>query len=154
MEREISAVNQTALEKAAAVIVAEQRRIFAQAKFLRDKKKHVYKGANNSLISMKFKKIGRAKIKAYIGFDTPTLNAYPELILVEFGRPGKSPRHTSDTEEVKNKKGKVRFTRKKGIFPAEATVMPIRAGFNLARENALSAYADEMFNRLNEQWRG
>ncbi len=144
MEREITAVNQTALEKAAAIILTEQRRIFAQAKFLRDKKKHVYKGANNSLISARFKKTGRAKIKAYIGFDTSTLKAYPELFWVEFGRPGKSPGHSKATD----KKG-----RKKGKFPQEAMVMPIRAGFNLACENALSAYADEMFNRISERFR-
>lgn len=162
MQREMTAESENALEKAAEVIAAEQRRIFAQANFKRGKEKHVYKNVNDSLIRVTKKKLGRAKLKAYIGFDTPTLKAYPELILVEFGRPGKSARHSGDTEEVEVKrkvkgklfKQKTRFTRKKGDFPAAATVMPIRAGFNLAKESALAAYAEDMFNRAAEIFRG
>lgn len=162
MQREMTAESDIALDKAAAVIAAEQRRIFAQANFLRNKKNHVYKFADSSLIRVTKKKLGRAKIKAYIGFDTPTLKAYPELILVEFGRPGKSARHSKDTEkvEVKRKvkgkffKQKTHFTRKKGKFPEAATVMPIRAGFNLAKESALAAYAEDMFNRARELFTG
>lgn len=158
MQREMTAESDIALDKAAAVVAAEQRRIFAQAHFERDKKKHVYKYADGSLIRVTKKKLGRAKLKAYIGFDTPTLRAYPELILVEFGRPGKSARHSKDTEEVEVKrkvkgkffKQKTRFTRKKGKFPEVATVMPIRAGFNLAKESALAAYAEDMFDRAEE----
>lgn len=145
MQREMTAESENALDKAAAVIAAEQRRIFAQANFRRTKRKHVYKYANDSLIRVTKKKLGRAKLKAYIGFDTPTLKAYPELILVEFGRPGKSARHSKGTD----KKG-----RKKGDFPDVATVMPIRAGFNLAKESALAAYAEDMFNRAAELFRG
>lgn len=145
MQCEMTAESDIALDKAAAVIAAEQRRIFAQAKFLRDKKNHVYKYADSSLIRVTKNKLGRAKIKAYIGFDTPTLEAYPELILVEFGRPGKSARHSEDTD----KNG-----RKKGTFPDVATVMPIRAGFNLAKESALATYAEDMFNRARELFTG
>lgn len=145
MQREMTAESDIALDKAAAVIAAEQRRIFAQANFLRNKKNHVYKFADSSLIRVTKKKLGRAKIKAYIGFDTPTLKAYPELILVEFGRPGKSARHSKNTD----KNG-----RKKGDFPQYATVMPIRAGFNLAKESALAAYAEDMFNKARELFTG
>lgn len=145
MQREMTAESDIALDKAAAVIAAEQRRIFAQANFLRDKKNHIYKFADSSLIRVTKKKLGRAKIKAYIGFDTPTLKAYPELILVEFGRPGKSARYSKDTD----KNG-----RKKGDFPQYATVMPIRAGFNLAKESALAAYAEDMFNKARELFTG
>ena len=144
MQREMTAESEIALEKAAEVIAAEQRRIFAQAHFERGEKR-VYKYANESLIRVTKKKLGRAKLKAYVGFDTETLKAYPELILVEFGRPGKSPRHSKGTDKL---------GRKKGDFPAAATVMPIRAGFNLAKESALAAYAEDMFNRAAELFRG
>ncbi len=162
MQREMTAESEIALDKAAAVVAAEQRRVFAQANFKRTKEKHVYKGANESLIRITKKKLGRAKLKAYIGFDTPTLKKYPELILVEFGRPGKSARHSKDTEEVEVKrkvkgklfKPKTHFTRRKGKFPDVATVMPIRAGFNLAKESALAAYAEDMFNRAAEIFNG
>lgn len=145
MQREMTAESEIALEKAAEVIAAEQRRVFAQAHFERDNKKRVYKYANDSLIRITKKKLGRAKLKAYIGFDTQTLDAYPELILVEFGRPGKSARHSKGTDKL---------GRKKGDFPVAATVMPIRAGFNLAKESALAAYAEDMFDRAAEIFNG
>lgn len=145
MQREMTAESEIALEKAAEVIAAEQRRIFAQANFKRTKKNHVYKNASESLIRITKKQLGRAKLKAYIGFDTPTLKEYPELILVEFGRPGKSARHSKGTDKL---------GRKKGDFPAAATVMPIRAGFNLAKESALAAYAEDMFDRAEEIFNG
>lgn len=149
MQREMTAESEIALDKAAEVIVAEQRRIFAQAHFKREEKR-VYKYANDSLIRVTKKKLGRAKLKAYIGFDTETLKAYPELILVEFGRPGKSPKHSG----TKTRRTKKRESVEKGDFPAAATVMPIRAGFNLAKESALAAYAEDMFNRAAEIFRG
>lgn len=145
MQREMTAESEIALDKAAEVIAADQRRIFAQARFLRDKENHVYKYADSSLIRVSKKKLGTAKIRAYIGFDSETLDEYPELILVEFGRPGKSDRHSRSTD----KNG-----RKKGDFPAAANVMPIRAGFNLAKENALAVYADAMFERAIAIWQG
>ena len=67
MQREMAAESDTAIDEAAAVIAAEQRRIFAKAHFER-KKKRVYKYANDSLIRVTKKKLGRAKIKAYIGY--------------------------------------------------------------------------------------
>lgn len=144
MQREMTAESEIALEKAAEVIAAEQRRVFAQAHFKREEKR-VYKYVNDSLIRITKKKLGRAKLKAYVGFDTETLKAYPELILVEFGRPGKSANHSKRTDKL---------GRKKGDFPAAATVMPIRAGFNLAKESALAAYAEDMFNRAAEIFNG
>ncbi len=143
MQKEMTAESELALDKAAEIIATNQRRVFAQANFERNKKNHVYKFADSSLIRVTKKKLGRAKIKAYIGFDSATIRAYPELILVEFGRPGKSPRHSKDTDKI---------GRKKGEFPA--TVMPIRAGFNLAKESAISAYADDMFNKATNLFLG
>ena len=141
MQKEMTAESETALDKAAAVIAAEQRRVFAKANFQRTKAHHNYKYANGSLIRVTKKKLGKARIKAYVGFDTQTIKEYPELILIEFGRPGKSPRHSKTTDKLK---------RKKGSFPEAATVMPIRAGFNLAKESALAAYAQDMFDRAEE----
>ena len=100
---------------------------------------------NIRLIQISKKKIGKARIKAYVGFDTQTIKEYPELILIEFGRPGKSPRHSKTTDKLK---------RKKGSFPEAATVMPIRAGFNLAKESALAAYAQDMFDRAQQLFNG
>lgn len=145
MQREMTEESDRALDKAAEVIAESQRRIFAHAYFMRDKKNHVYRYADSSLITVSKKKLGRAKIKAYIGFDTETIREYPELIVIEFGRPGKSDRHSGSTDKNGHKKGN---------FPEAATVMPIRVGLNLAKESALAVYADAMFNRAAELWRG
>lgn len=145
MQREIFEENATAIGNAAETIMNEQRRIFAKANFLRSKKKHQYKHVNGSLINTTIKRSGRAKLKAYIGFDTDTLREYPELILVEFGRPGISPKHSQSTDKL---------GRKKGDFPEAATVMPIRAGFWLARNTALAIYAEKMFKFVQGFWNG
>lgn len=145
MQREMTAESDRALDKAAEVIAESQRRIFAKANFRGDKENHAYKFADSSLIKISKKKLGRAKIKAYIGFDAETISEYPELLLVEFGRPGKSDRHSRSTDKL---------GRKKGDFPEAATVMPIRVGLNLAKESAFAAYADAMFDRAAELWRG
>ena len=145
MERNIFEENKTAIGKAAETIMNEQRRVFAKANFLRDKKKHQYKFVNGSLISTTVKLAGRAKLRAYVGFNTETLRKYPELILVEFGRPGKSPKHSKHTDKL---------GRKKGAFSEDAVVMPIRVGFWLARDSALAIYAEDMFKFVQGYWNG
>ena len=144
MTTELSAESETAAEKAAEVIASEQRRIFAKAHFERVKKPHVYKYVNPTLISITKQKTGRAKVKMLVGFDTETLQAYPELLVIEFGRPGISPKHSSSTDKLGRKKGK---------FPGAATVMPIRVGFESAKEAALKTYADDMFAKASELYR-
>lgn len=145
MQGELSDESEAAAENAARLIAVQQRRIFAQANFLREKEKHVYKGANEGLISITKRKTGKARVKMLIGFDTETLRKYPELLVIEFGRPGKSPEHSGSTD----KRG-----RKKGKFPEYATVMPIRVGFQLAKEEALRQYAKEMFDKAQNLFRG
>lgn len=141
MASELTAESEAAAEKAAGVIASEQRRIFLKAHFERDKKGHVYKNVGQELISIAKRKTGRARVKMMVGFDTETLRKYPELLEIEFGRPGISPRHKSRTDKL---------GRKKGEFPEEATVMPIRVGFQNAKEAALKTYADEMFDKASQ----
>ncbi len=149
MQGELTGESESAAQSAARVIASEQQRIFAQAHFLRDKKNHVYKDASGSLIKIIKRKTGRARVKMLVGFDTDTIREYPELLVIEFGRPGKSPRHSgSKTRETKKRKSV-----EKGIFPDYANVMPIRVGFQLAKEEALRKYADLMFNRAQELFR-
>ena len=145
MQSEISDESETAAENAARLIAVQQRRIFAQANFRRENEKHVYKGANEGLIKISKKKTGKARVKMLIGFDTETLRKYPELLIIEFGRPGKSPEHSSLTDKL---------GRKKGAFPENANVMPIRVGFQLAKEETLRQYAKEMFERTENLFRG
>lgn len=144
MSAELNAESEKAAEKAARVIQSEQRRIFAKASFKRDKKSHKYKFASSAQIGITESKSGKYRVKMQVGFDTETLREYPELLMIEFGRPGKSPRHSKSTDTL---------GRKKGEFPEAATVMPIRAGFELAKEQALKAYSEDMLDKAEELFR-
>lgn len=146
MSRELVSESETAAVRAAEVIASEQRRIFAKANFKRGKEKHVYKNVGGNLISIARQKAGAAQVKICVGFDTETLREYPELLVIEFGRPGKSPKHSG----TKTRKTKKRESVEKGTFPEAATVMPIRVGFELAKEKALQTYADDMLGKAGE----
>lgn len=141
MSADIDAESEVAAEKAADVIRSEQARIFAKASFKRDKAKHKYKNVNGGLITVTKRKIGTVRTKMIVGFGTETLREYPELLLIEFGRPGKSPKHSKTLDTL---------NRKKGDFPAAAVVMPIRAGFELAKEQALQAYSEDMLDKAEK----
>lgn len=139
--KEIDEVSREAGSKAAQVIKREQQRIFAKARFKRDKASHVYKNAGGGLITVTKRKIGKVRTKMLVGFDSETLREYPELLMIEFGRPGKSARHSKATDSRGRKKGK---------FPEEAVVMPIRVGFEAAKEQALAVYSEDMLDKTEK----
>lgn len=144
MSAEINAESEQAAERAAAIIKNEQCRIFAKANFKRNKASHVYKNASGGLITVTKRKIGKVRTKMLVGFDSETLREYPELLMIEFGRPGKSVRHSKATDSRGRKKGK---------FPEEAVVIPIRVGFEVAKEQALAAYSENMLDKTEKLWK-
>ncbi len=141
MSAEINAESEQAAQKAALIIRDHQTRIFAKAHFKRDKASHVYKNAGGGLITVTKRKIGKVRTKMLVGFDGETLREYPELLMIEFGRPGKSARHSKATDIRGRKKGK---------FPEEAVVMPIRVGFEAAKEQALAVYSENMLDKTEK----
>ena len=141
MSAEINAESEQAAQKAALIIRDHQARIFAKAHFKRDKASHVYRNAGGGLITVTKRKIGKVRTKMLVGFDSETLREYPELLMIEFGRPGKSARHSKTTDSRGRKKGK---------FPEEAVVMPIRVGFEAAKEQALAAYSEDMLDKTEK----
>ncbi len=143
MQAEINAASEAAAEAAAKVIQQEQERVFKKAHFKRTKKRHRYQNANEGLITISKRKLNSSRFRLAVGFDTPTLKAYPELVMIEFGRPGKSPEHSKNTDKLGRKKGK---------FPEAATVMPIRTGFELAKEKAFRAYSENMLDKVQRQF--
>ncbi len=143
MQAQINEVSEEAAMRAAKVIQREQERVFNKASFKRDKRSHIYKNANAGLITIKMQKVHPSRFKVEVGFDTPTLRAYPELLEIEFGRPGKSPRYSKKTDKLK---------RKKGVFPEAAVVMPIRAGFQLAKDEAYGEYDEQMTEAIKKVW--
>ena len=140
---EVEEVSPRAARESAEIIAREQRRIFDKAFFMRDKNNYPYKYADSALIQVIPVSAGLKQARFLIGFDSPTIEKYPELLLVEFGRPGRSPRRSSK----KDKRG-----RNKGIFPEAAQTMPIRQGTRLAREEAFNHYRDALFDRVSERF--
>ncbi len=143
MQAEINTASENAAEAAAKVIQQEQERVFKKAHFKRTKKRHRYQNANEGLIAISKRKLNSSRFRLAVGFDTPTLKAYPELVMIEFGRPGKSPGRSKNTDKLGRKKGK---------FPEEAVVMPIRTGFELAKEKAFRAYSENMLDKVQRQF--
>ncbi len=143
MQAEIDTASEAAAEAAAKVIQQEQERVFKKAHFKHTKKRHRYQNANEGLITVSKRKLTSSRLRLAVGFDTPTLKAYPELLMIEYGRPGKSPGHSKNTDKLGRKKGK---------FPEAATVMPIRTGFELAKEKAFKAYSENMLDKVQRQF--
>lgn len=149
MVRDVDTETASAANEAAEIIAKEQRRLFSKADFERTKKGHVYRYADSGLIKIFRDKKSSGKVyKLRIGYDTETLKKYPELIVIEFGRPGKSPRHSS--KEMWNKKlGK---NVKKGNFPPH--ISHIRAGFALSKEDAVKRFEEKLFDIVKRDFNG
>ncbi|MBD5112128.1 MAG: hypothetical protein HDT42_06265 [Ruminococcaceae bacterium] len=140
---EVEAASPEAARQSAEIIAQEQRRILSQANFKRDKPKHKYNHVNGNAISVMNARSNGKRVSAFdVGFSADSLRLYPELIEIEFGRPGKSPRYSGITD----KKG-----RKKGNFPAQ--VMPVRMGFQAAKEKAFKHYSELLLNKVSEIYR-
>ena len=130
-----SAAGQAA-EEAAKIIADEQRRLLGKANFKR--RTTDLRG----LITIK--RDLRSKVyKLRVGYDTQAITAHPEVLLIEFGRPGKSPRRMKPTDS----KG-----RKKGDFPPH--ISHIRAGFDLAKDKAAEHFNEKLMDIAADKFRG
>lgn len=149
---EVEAASPEAARQSAEIIAGEQRRILSHANFKRDKPNHKYNNVNGSVIKVIAERSGKSKTSVFAaGFDTDTLRLYPELIEIEFGRPGKSPRYSGEMES-KVAKGHKKL-RRKGVFPEKAQVMPVRMGFQAAKEKAFKHYSELLLNKVSEIYR-
>lgn len=139
---EVEALSPQAAEESANIIAAEQRRILANAPFKRDKPKHQYNNIGAAVIRVVQGKGLRHRAVFESGFTSEDIEKYPELIEIEFGRPGKTPRYSGKIDKL---------GRKKGEFPAQ--VMPVRAGFQTAKEKAFRHYAKRLLDKTSEIYR-
>ena len=87
----------------------------------------------SGLIKIKKLKQGQ-KVVAKIGYDSETLKQHPELLEIEYGRPGQSSRCSGTTDKLGRKKGK---------FPSQC--IHIRAGYQQAKDKAY----EKMYNDLS-----
>lgn len=147
LNRSVDVVDETAaqaVDEAARLISSEQRRLLDKAVFKRDRQRHDYNYINGSLI--RIFRDSRTKGRVYkvrIGYDSQTLKKYPELYVIEFGRPGKSAKYS---------KPKDKFGRKKGEFPAH--ISHIRAGFYLKKEEAAKRVLEKLYEAAADRFGG
>ena len=76
-----------------------------------------------------------------IGYDSDAIQQHPELLVIEFGRPGKSARRSKLTDSL---------GRKKGDFPPMTPhIIP---GFYLAKEEAAEHFRQRLLEAARRQW--
>ena len=123
-----------AMQEAAEMIASEQKRLLAAAPF-RERTTDL-----SALI-----KVVRSDTKKYkrlrIGYDSEAIKQHPEVLVVEFGRPGKSARRMKPTDSL---------GRKKGEFPPQTP--HITAGFFLAKEKAAAHFREKMMEIVQRRW--
>lgn len=136
-----------AANEAAEMIADEQRRILSAANFKRRK----YNLAN--LIKVR-QSSSKKYYQLHIGYDSLTLKAFPELLVIEYGRPGKSARRMSpvqkDFEMTRDGKTYKIKGRRKGGFPSQTP--HIKPGFILAKDKAAEHFRDRLLEIAKQKW--
>ena len=134
MSEDVSAEAESAAKEAAEIIAREQRRLLSQASF---------ENPTANLIGLiRVKKDGSSKYyRLKIGYDSDAIQQHPELLVIEFGRPGKSARRSKLTDSL---------GRKKGDFPPMTPhIIP---GFYLAKEEAAEHFRQRLLEAARRQW--
>lgn len=136
-----------AANEAAEMIAAEQRRLLSAANFKKRK---------NNLAN--FIKVRQSSSKKYyrlnIGYDSWTIKNFPEVLVIEYGRPGKSARRISpvqkDFEMTRDGKTYKIKGRRKGDFPPQTP--HIKPGFILAKDKATEHFRDRLLEIAQRKW--
>ena len=134
MSRAVESGAVAAAEESAEMIAAEQKRLLSAASF-RDKTADLA-----ALITVK-----QSRSKKYyrlnIGYDSAAIKAHPEVLVIEYGRPGKSARRMKSTDKL---------GRKKGDFPPQTP--HIKPGFILAKDKAAEHFRDRLLEIARQKW--
>ena len=134
MSEDVSAEAESAAKEAAEIIAREQRRLLSKALFREHKADLI------GLIRVR-KDSSRKYYRLKIGYDSDAIRQHPELLVIEFGRPGKSARRSKLTDSL---------GRKKGDFPPMTPhIIP---GFYLAKEEAAEHFRQRLLEAARRQW--
>ena len=134
MSEDVSAEAESAAKEAAEIIAREQRRLLSKALFKERKADLI------GLIRVR-KDSSRKYYRLKIGYDSDAIRQHPELLVIEFGRPGKSARRSKLTDSL---------GRKKGDFPPMTPhIIP---GFYLAKEEAAEHFRQRLLEAARRQW--
>ena len=134
MARDVDEGAVQAAKESAEIIAKEQRRLLSQAVF----KKH-----EADLVGLiKVRQMnGKRYFRLGIGYDSEVIKQHPELLVIEFGRPGKSARRMKATDSL---------GRKKGDFPP--TTPHIIPGFYLGKEDAGEHFRQRLLEIARNRW--
>ena len=134
MSEDVSAEAESAAKEAAEIIAREQRRLLSKALFREHKADLI------GLIRVR-KDSSRKYYRLKIGYDSDAIQQHPELLVIEFGRPGKSARRSKLTDSL---------GRKKGDFPPMTPhIIP---GFYLAKGEAAEHFRQRLLEAARRQW--
>lgn len=134
MARDADSGAASAMEESAEIIAAEQKRLLAGAVFEEPT-------ADLAALIKVQKSNSRKYYRLRIGYDSQAIKEHPELLVIEFGRPGRSARRSKKTDSL---------GRKKGDFPPETP--HIRAGLDLSKDKAAAHFRDKMAEILRRRW--
>lgn len=123
-----------AANEAAEMIAAEQRRLLSAAVFQ-------HKKADLAALIKVKKSNSKKYYRLNIGYDSETIKAHPEVLVIEYGRPGKSARRMKPTDKL---------GRKKGDFPPQTP--HIKPGFILAKDKAAEHFRDRLLEIARQKW--
>lgn len=101
-----------------------------------------------SLVKVTARTVKDKYVKVKVGYDSDTIRDHFELLVIEFGRPGKSARCSGEYEK-KIRKGETKAHRK-GEFPS--SVSHIRAGFDVAHEKIVQHFEETLMNAAAERF--
>lgn len=101
-----------------------------------------------SLVKVAAKTRGDKYVRVKVGYDSDTIRDHFELLVIEFGRPGKSARCSGEYEK-KIRKGETKAHRK-GEFPT--SVSHIRAGYDVAQEKIVQHFEEVLMNTAAERF--
>lgn len=124
-----------AANEAAEMIATEQKRLLSAAHF---------KNRTTDLAALiKVKQWSKSKkyYRLNIGYDTETIGEHPEVLVIEYGRPGKSARRMKSTDSL---------GRKKGDFPPQTP--HIKPGFILAKDKAAEHFREKLLEIAKRKW--
>ena len=134
MDSDVAVGAKEAAREAAEAIATEQKRLLSQAHFMNGT------ADLGSFIKIT-EKTGGKYYRLAIGYDSEAIKAHPELLVIEFGRPGKSARRSKKTDSLK---------RKKGEFPSQTPhILP---GFQLGKDKAARIFGEKMLEIARRDW--
>lgn len=134
-ERVREGVEQVTME-CAQMIMREQKRMLSAADFA--------KPTTDLAGLMRVTRDTRSKYyRLRIGYDSEAIRQHPEVLVVEFGRPGKSAQRMEPTD---------RLGRKKGAFPPHTP--HIIAGLIFAKEDVTRHFRNRLAEMARNEWNG